>query len=158
MPRGHLWVSQSDFKQIFKLRVKLVYQQQIYRDLLVSGDTTLDELAGLILKSFNFDNDHCYGFYSNFESYHDSEEAYEIFIDFAEEAGDPFGRVVEGAKKVGTAKVNKVFQPQKKMLFLFDYGDKWEFEIECLEQTEQEKAKAVLKITNRQGKAPKQYS
>jgi Plasmid pRiA4b ORF-3-like protein len=155
--RKHVYVHQDDFKQLYIIRAKLLHRKRVYRDLLVSGENMLDELAGLILNSFNFDCDHCFGFYSDFKRYYDSKEAYELFVDLAEEENDLYGGAVDGAKKVGTTTVRSVFTPKKKMLFIFDYGDQWEFEIECLKQEVQNEAITKLEIIKKNGDSPKQY-
>jgi hypothetical protein len=60
-------------------------------------------------------------------------------------------------KSVKNSYIYKVFEPDKKMIFLFDYGDNWEFLVECCSITEAEAGKRYPKVTKKQGKAPPQY-
>jgi len=43
------------------------------------------------------------------------------------------------------------------MIFLFDYGDNWEFLVECCDIIEAETEKRYPKVTKKEGKAPEQY-
>lgn len=60
-------------------------------------------------------------------------------------------------KSVKNSYIYKVFEPDKKMIFLFDYGDNWEFLVECCSIIEAEAGKRYPKVTKKQGKAPPQY-
>jgi Plasmid pRiA4b ORF-3-like protein len=135
-------------------RVKFLHQKKVYRDIEIYGDWSLYDLAELILKSVKFEFDHCCGFYGNFNNIYDSEEVYELFVDANNE--DNMGlENSPNAKALKTTLVQDVFKPKKKMLFLFDYGDNWEFEIACLKITDKESTRSgIIQV---EGKAPKQY-
>ncbi|MBD0391919.1 hypothetical protein IC220_05680 [Wolbachia endosymbiont of Pentalonia nigronervosa] len=60
-------------------------------------------------------------------------------------------------KSVRNSYIYKVFEPGKKMIFLFDYGDNWEFLVECCDIIEAETGKRYPKVTKEEGKAPEQY-
>lgn len=143
------YTSQPIVNYIF--RVKFAHRKSVYRDLEIYGDWDLRQLAGLILKSVKFDFDHMCGFYSNFKNMYDSEEKYESFADYPDndlEQG-------ENSKPLSGTLIQDVFEPKNKMLFYFDYGDSWEFEVTCTKITDVEKTKnGILKEV---GKAPKQY-
>jgi len=95
---------------------------QPFRVLAIPEDFTLYSLAEAIVDGFNFDFDHPFGFYDNIKRWPHSNEGYELFADLGE--GSEF-------KGVKITRVNKVFNKVgKKMLFLFDYGDKWHFSVE----------------------------
>lgn len=132
----------------YQFRVKFLHQKKVYRELEIYGDWSLHELAALILKSVKFEFDHCCGFYSNLKKMQDSEEKYEIFVDYGHESP-------EGAKSLKGSLIQDVFEVKKKMLFYFDYGDNWEFEVTCLKVTDKELTKNGIIKT--EGKAPKQY-
>jgi hypothetical protein len=134
--------------------VKFAHQKKVYRKLEIYGEWSLYELAGLILKSVKFDLDHCFGFYSNLKRYGDSEEMYELFADMALEDGDN-SELNENSKPTKTTTVAQVFEPKKKMLFIFDYGDFWEFEVTCTGISDKEATKTGVIKT--EGKTPKQY-
>ena len=120
-----------------------------YRTLAVPEEFTLYSLAEAIVDSFNFDFDHAFGFYDNIKRWTVSDEGYELFADIGEESE------FNGVKRT---KVNKVFNEiNKKMLFLFDYGDEWHFIIELKRlEASKEDAKYPL-VVESVGEAPPQY-
>lgn len=121
------------------------------RKIQIGGEKSLYHFAEVIVQAFEFDFDHCFGFYDNFKKYHDSKKAYELFPDIGEE---PLFPAVKGVKKT---KISKVFQsPGEKMLFLFDYGDGWHFSVELKEIKNVEKNGKPAILENI-GKAPEQY-
>lgn len=127
-----------------------MYDKRTYRDIEILGDASLYELAEAIIYSFEFEFDHCFGFYGNLgKKYFDSEEQYELFADVGEESN---------AGSVKKTKVCEVFtELKKKMLFLFDYGDNWQFEVELRgfgEKTKEKPYPVILKIN---GEPPFQY-
>lgn len=122
---------------------------QPFRVLAIPENYTLYRLAASILDSFEFDFDHPFGFYDNIEKWTQSKEGYELFADIGEESE------FKGVKKT---KISKVFnQIGKKMLFLFDYGDEWNFitELQGIEP-QKEKLKYPF-IMESFGEAPPQY-
>lgn len=139
------------------LKCKLAHRKRIFRTIEIDSSNSLYDLAETILSSFGFNLDHCFGFYSNFKNRDMSDEAYELFVDEGEDDENMLGIITRSVKET---KIQKVFSPKKKMLFLFDYGDNWEFEIECTEKREYTDSSIckilprVLKIT---GEAPEQY-
>jgi hypothetical protein len=48
------------------------------------------------------------------------------------------------------------FKPKQKFLYLFDYGDEWQFEVEFLKEGSSEKAR-YPRIIDSRGEAPQQY-
>ena len=95
---------------------------QPYRVLAIPEGLTLYNLAEAIVDSFDFNFDHCFGFYDNIKRWTESYEGYELFADIGEESE---------FKGVERTKVKEVFDKiEKKMLFLFDYGDNWHFIVE----------------------------
>lgn len=126
-------------------------EEKPYREIVVSSNQSLSTLAKAIVKSFGFYFDHCYGFYNNFSNYFKSTEMYELFTDIPE---DP----TPGAKGVTYIKVATVFpEIGKKMLFLFDYGDNWNFSVELIGIKVAPGNAKNPKIVKKVGKAPKQY-
>lgn len=123
------------------------------RKIQIGGDKSLYHFAEAITQAFGFDFDHCFGFYNNFKKYHDSDRAYEFFVDIGEESGTP---TAKGVKKT---KISKAFEnPGEKMLFLFDYGDEWRFSVELKEIKRITGLNTNPSILECIGKAPEQYS
>jgi len=134
---------------------KLRHAKKIYRDIEISEDDTLYDLASAILDSFNFDMDHLFGF-GNKPSYYDSDIQYDL------KTGDDFEIFLFG-EGGGDVKKTKIWdieffrEPKDKMSFLFDFGDDWEFEIELREFEKgvwNKKYPMVLKVN---GESPSQY-
>ena len=125
---------------------------KIMRKIQIAQYKTLYSFAKFIVRSFGFDFDHCFGFYSNFDRISDSGKAYELFVDVREE---PLSPKTKGVKKT---KVFQVFKkPGDKMLFLFDYGDGWRFIVELKEIKNAEKWDLKPQLLESIGDAPPQY-
>jgi hypothetical protein len=113
------------------------------------ANESLETLAEAIIKAVGFDMDHCYGFYNNLQQYFQSTEEYTLFADIGEECKD-------GDTGVQGTRIDEVFQPKKKMLFLFDYGDDWMFPVTCTGEAEARPFKRP-KILSAAGTPPEQY-
>ena len=124
---------------------------KIYRDIEIAGTGSLYTLAQAIVRSFDFDFDHAFGFYSKLKgNIYDSPVRYELFVDIGEGEGDARSvkrtRIVKAFPSVGT-----------KMRFLFDYGDEWEFLVELVERKAKEPQVKLPRLLISAGKAPAQY-
>lgn len=118
-------------------------------ELNLTPQTVLQDLAGVIIEAAGFEFDHAFGFYDNLKNPYRSKEEYTLFADMGEEAK-------EGDRGVETTPVGEVFQPGKKMLFLFDYGDDWMFLVTCTGESETKLFKRP-KILATTGTPPVQY-
>ena len=126
-----------------------------YKILEVSENTTLYKFAEIVVKRFGLYFDHAFGFYDNLENPFDSKEIYELFTDMDD--------IEHTAGAMGVQKyyfVSDLFKNNKKMLFLFDYGDTWEFIIELIDDTQKVLAvpKNYYKLYESHGNDPEQYS
>ena len=124
---------------------------KIYRDIEIAGTGSLYTLAQAIVRSFDFDFDHAFGFYSKLKgNIYDSPVRYELFVDIGEGEGDARSvkrtRVIKAFPSVGT-----------KMRFLFDYGDEWEFLVALVERRPKEPKVKLPRLLLSAGKAPAQY-
>ena len=127
---------------------------KLYREIEIEGSRSLFDLAGAITAAFDFGFDHAFGFYSDLKNpYSRSGERYELFADMADiDNGD------SGARGVERTKVAQVFGiPGKKMLFLFDYGDEWRFQVDLMSLGEKAPKTRYPKVVSSVGKAPPQY-
>ena len=131
-------------------RVALNGAPKIWREIEIGSKSTLYSLAEGIMRSFDFDFDHAFSFYSQMKGrYLDSMPRYELFNDIGEDTGG------YGVERV---KVEQAFTtPKQKMLFLFDYGDGWEFSLELLRFGTSEKRLPKAQILAAKGVAPVQY-
>lgn len=126
-------------------------KQRPYREIETLSTQSLSTLAKIIVESFGFDFDHCYGFYDNFRDPYDSSEIYELFTDIGEEP-------TEGAFGVNHTKIPKAFDKiGKKMRFLFDYGDNWQFTVELRDIKQTVDNSSYPKVIKKVGSTPEQY-
>jgi hypothetical protein len=133
------------------ITLKVSFDKKIYRLLEIRSNKSLHDLAELIIKSFDFDFDHAFGFYNNIKNHYKSDEIYELFSDLPN--CDPHAH----AKGVVDIEVGDVFEENKKMLFLFDYGDEWLFLVECKKYSAPTPKARYPRIIEKVGKSPEQY-
>lgn len=130
---------------------------KISREIEILENASLYNLAKTIIGAYNFNFDHCFGFFSKITEsrYFDSERKYELFTDLIEE-----GENLEptGAGSVKRTKINEVWQNTgDKILFLFDYGDEWLFLVELINFGEKKINIKYPRVLKKIGRAPKQY-
>jgi Plasmid pRiA4b ORF-3-like protein len=139
---------------IFRVRLR----PKVYRDIEIDSGKALYDLAAAIVRAFGFDFDHAFGFFSKLSGHiYDSPVRYELFADLDD---DPFGEMGQRSK-AGSVKRTKVAQAfpdvGSEMLFLFDYGDHWEFRVEVIGFGERVPKTRYPKVLAVVGKAPPQY-
>jgi hypothetical protein len=119
---------------------------KLYRDIEIDSGKSLYDLAEGIVRAFDFDLDHAFGFYGKLTgNYTQSPLRYELFADMDGGSSD--------ARSVKRTKVAQAFPDVgSKMLFLFDYGDEWRFKVEMVGMGEK-----VPKVIKSMGTAPPQY-
>ena len=128
---------------------------EISREIEILESASLYKLAEAIVDAYNFDFDHCFGFFSEVSEsrYLDSERKYELFTDLEKEGVEP-----TGAGSVKKTKIKEVWQKVgDKMMFLFDYGDDWQFVVELVGFGEKDAKREYPRVLKKIGKAPKQY-
>lgn len=146
---------QNSKAYIFEARMKQYSEgENIVRQVAVSGSKSLLHLAQVILNAFDFDCDHCFGFYGDIDK-HPGREQIEIYEAFVDADVEPTSEL---AKSVERTKILSVFKdPGKKMLFMFDYGEDWRFIVE-LKEIRTDFTEKLPKVLSRIGIAPPQYS
>ena len=124
---------------------------KVYREIEIESGRSLYDLAAAIVSAFDFDLDHAFGFYSNLRgNYGKSPRKYELFADRGE--GDPDDMGVE------TTPMSAAFpRVGAKMLFLFDYGDDWRFNVEMIGAGEKVPKGHYPRVLSKVGDAPIQY-
>jgi hypothetical protein len=122
---------------------KVALAKNIWRRIEISADHTLLELHRAIQKAYNFDDDHLYSLFMDGKAW-----SHESFTSPYDEEGPCVDDVRIG--ELG------LFIGQN-ILYLFDYGDEWYFQVE-LEEIRTEGLKPHKpKIIEKKGKAPEQY-
>jgi hypothetical protein len=133
--------------QTFRVSLK----PKLYREIEIEGSRSLGDLAEAIVGAFDFSFDHAFGFYSKLTgAYHQSPEQYELFADMEDTDSD--------AKSVKGTKVAQAFGTiGKKMLFVFDYGDEWRFQVQLIALGEKTPKTRYPRLIAAVGEAPSQY-
>ena len=115
-----------------------------YRKIAVPGITSLEELAGSILRAFNFDNDHLYEFiYKNRYGIterivHPSVESNELYTTECVVGELPFYKGME-------------------FIFHFDFGDDWRFQLVVESIASNDISCSEPTVIEQHGKPPEQY-
>ena len=137
------------------LRVKLQDEPSIVREIELPSDRKLVNLAQGIVRAFDFDFDHAFGFYSALKgNVMRSQPKYELFADMDDTA---FG-MRTNAKSVKRTAIAEAFPAVgHKMLFLFDYGDEWRFVVEFIEGGLKDPTARYPRLLKKFGEAPPQY-
>ena len=130
------------------LRVRL--RPRVYREIEIPSQASLHDLAAAIVRAFDFDLDHAFGFFSKLGHHvFDSPVRYELFADLG------------GGSESGSVRRTKVAQAfpavGAKMQFLFDYGDEWRFQVEVIGLGEKAPQTPYPRLLRAVGEAPPQY-
>lgn len=122
--------------------------QDYSAEFVLGGKYSLYELAEFIIETLDFDFDHAFEFCNDLKQPYRSTEKYTLFADMDE--GDEWPGVMKTL-------VSDVFQPKRKMMFHFDYGDDWMFLITCTAVKESAGKRRFKKVVATKGKPPVQY-
>lgn len=144
------WVREAA-KDAAIVTIRVAVAPDIYRDIEIAGSASLYKLAEAINLAYGFDFDHAFGFYSKLTgNYYKSPVKYELFTDMGEPS--------EGALGVKKTTVAKAYPKDKaKLLFLFDYGDEWQFKTERIASGRRVAKAKYPRVVKSEGKAPEQY-
>lgn len=136
----------------FDIWIEREADAKVLRKIRIPGSKSLYNFARVITGAFSFYFDHCFGFYDTLKDRENCKKAFELFVDVGEE---PTRRVAKGVKKV---KIAQAFEKLgEKMIFLFDYGDGWQFNVELKEIQYMPKWNLDPVILESIGEAPEQY-
>ena len=135
----------------FVFRAALHDSAAVYREIELLGDKSLVDLAKAIVKAFDFEFDHAFGFYSKLtgRDVMRSQPKYELFADMDGETD---------AQSVKRTRISKAFPAVgRRMLFLFDYGDDWRFVVEVIGVGKTEPKTRYPRVLQKVGASPEQY-
>lgn len=129
---------------IYTFHVCLSHDPKISRKIQMDAHHTLQALHRMIQKAYNFDDDHLYRFFMDGKPWSK--------LSYSDPRGgeDPFADEI----KLGDLEHLAL---NKKILYIFDFGDEWRFDI-ILEKIDENSAQLPKgKIVESIGKPPKQY-
>ncbi len=142
-----LYTSERKFVEgTYALRVSL--GKDLYRTIAIGATATLDDLHQAIQSAFKFGDDHLYAFFMDGEPW--SDERFEgPRGSESPHAGGPF------ADGVTLGELD--LYPGQQFLYLFDFGDQWQFLVTLLEINTTQPEPKNPKIIDKLGKNPEQY-
>jgi len=125
--------------------------KKIIRRIRIPGSKSLYNFAKVIIDAFDFKFDHCFGFYDKLRDRRNCRKAFELFVDIGEE-GTP------QAKGVKKTRIAQTFDGVgEKLIMLFDYGDRWQFNVVLKDIRKGDKGAIKPAVIESIGKAPLQY-
>ena len=116
----------------------------VWRRIAIPGNLDMDWLSSVILNAFQFDHDHLYSF------------RYKNRFGLETEINHPYVEEPLFADEVAVQEVLR--QPGMSMIFLYDFGDNWEFTVELERIDPVDPRLKKPKILEKHGKAPEQYA
>ncbi|MEI8012017.1 MAG: hypothetical protein WCI27_05995 [Candidatus Omnitrophota bacterium] len=126
-------------------------EKKIIRRIQIPGSKSLFNFAKTIIAAFDFQFDHCFGFYDHLKDKRNRKKVFELFVDLGEESSAQ----ARGVKKIA---VSQAFDAVgEKLIMLFDYGDGWQFNVELKEVSKGEKGVTKAVVLDSIGTAPLQY-
>ncbi len=136
--------AQKGAARTFTLRVTPGAQPDIWRDVEIAEDQTLDDLHLAIQNAFEWKNDHLYSFFMSGRA-----------LDLATEIGSPWSDARQHAHQVEVGKLD--LEPQRKFLYYFDYAERHEFDVQVVAVNPSAPKKNYPQVVARQGQSPRQY-
>lgn len=130
---------------VYTFKVYLKHAKKIWRRIQLSGDFTMYSLHLAILEAYGFDNDHLYAFFLDAKMYSS-----------AQRLDDP-DRGGTGPFSTEYAIEELDFSINTKIAYVFDFGDRWEFELIVEDINADGKEMKHYVIIESKGESPEQY-
>jgi hypothetical protein len=127
--------------RVFDFKVSL--GKKCYRILRCLPDHTFEQLHLAIQKAFNFADDHLYSFFLDGKRF-----SYNVI-------NSPHGMEPPYSHEVLISDAR--LRPKQRILYLFDYGDEWQFDVTVYVNEDADRKLKKPKIIESVGKAPEQY-
>lgn len=109
---------------IYRLRVILDTQEDVFRDIEIEQDATLEDLHNAITQSFGFDGQEMASFYTSDEEWNQNEEI------------SLFAMSDENRSMAETTVESVLSEEQTKLIYVYDFLEMWTFLIELAEIAE----------------------
>ncbi len=132
-------------EHLLRLKVSLAWDRKVWRMVEAPDDATLEDLHLAIQDAFNWDNDHLYAFYLSGHT-RDNMTRVDGPFEFME---------YPTADEVTLAALE--LRPKQRLLYLFDFGDRLEHDIEVAEILPLPADDVEPRVVASQGEAPPQY-
>ncbi len=140
----------------YLFRVTYLQKKLIWRDILILGGQTFENLAEAIIDSMDWDNDHMHGF--SFPNKQKNGYFYYTPFTFFAEGWEDDPYPTYKSSQILICNINYNIYP--KLGFEFDFGDSHMFEVQFKGMRELQKGetiKSLPKVLDQRGIAPEQY-
>jgi hypothetical protein len=151
----------------FIFKVKLRHDKRVWRKIEILGSQTLDDLHKAIQEAYGFDADHLYSYFmsgkawdhSGYEYHHpDAAPQTPITKKMRTLMSMIRGSYPEPRLPATKMRIQSLnLKPKQKFLYLFDYGDQWQFEAEFIKEGTSENTH-YPRIIDLRGESPQQYA
>lgn len=132
-------------EKIYTFKVNLKYAANLWRKIDIKGSQSLHHLHQAIVKAFERDDDHLYAFFMSNQAW-----------DHSSEYGPPYGET--DARNSQTTTIDSLnLTPQKKFLYIFDFGDEWQHPITLVSVRDEAPQGKYPRLVESRGQAPPQY-
>ena len=130
---------------IYKIRAILDAEEDIFRDLEIDSDNTLEDLHNAITQAFGFMGDEMASFYTCDENWGQDEE---IALFEVDEAGSNLRLMNE------TSLDDVLSEAQPKLIYVYDFLKMWTFYVELADITEKEDGRSYPNLLFSFGELP----
>jgi len=126
-----------------------------YRVIELSSETILANFAEIVMKSFDFDFFHPYGFYNNVNSYLSAKQGFVMKFEDDESLTFDHNNIYGDVNK---SNISEIFTRRgKRWLLLYDYGEEWSVWVSLIDRIEAEENIIYPRITEKHMESPLQY-
>jgi hypothetical protein len=145
----------------YRFRVKFEYAPtDLWRDIVVGGDRTLDEFQTVLNRAVGLNQDHLWFFGTN-QDYWDSDVQYKRPGEIEQSpsgmlrGGDEYDA---GETTLGQMARQVDLEERDRICYLFDYGDEWRFYAILKDVTEDESSTKEPEVVKEKGDPVDQYA
>ena len=134
---------------IFKVTIPGT-KKKISRTIEILENHTLNDLSSIIIKAYEFDDDHLHAFFLSGDIWDDSTGYYDPLY------ADPFNP----RNKIRDDDVQLKYlhlEIGQSIAYLFDFGDEWVFNVNLIDKKKGIGEVSYPRITEKIGEAPRQY-
>ncbi len=129
----------------YYFKVFLAYDKNIYRVIAINAEDTFEDLHLAIQEAYQFDDDHAYLFSMDLKGYRSKQIIYDPYYE-------------EGDMHADETKINDMtWQIKQQILYIFDFGDDWNFICELQKISPLEEPFPTPQIIESVGESPEQY-
>lgn len=132
---------------IYKFRVILDIEDDVFRDIEISKNDTLEDFQNAIVQAFGFDGGEMASFYVSDESWEQGEE-YPLF---------DVGESDQPLKRMADTQIDSVVEKEHdRLIFIYDFLSMWTFLVELMQVSEAETTALYPRLIFSHGTVPEE--